>query len=170
MNHILLLTSFLAGSTAHAARVCFSTQRSFCHIHICSWPFDSHSLKRWEDICEHPVLVGVFCSGNRYVWFSFLNRNLRCWLFSQVNIVTSNFWSSAALFLWILSRTLMCGFCCRDLKNSCYSNSYKSCYVNYSRRLRVFFGNSAFKFRLSVNGRFEERNSWFFDEKYLCMG
>ena len=33
----------------------------------------------------------------------------------------------------------MCCFCCRDFKNSCYSNSYKSCHLKLLLRVQVFF-------------------------------
>ena len=73
----------------------------------------------------------------KYAFFSKLRELVMLTLFASQSRNVELLKLCGSLFL-IWSRTLICCFCCRDFKNSCYSNSYKSCYLKLLLRVQVF--------------------------------
>ena len=120
-----------------------------------------------KNICDLPVLIGmtIFRKQVSMLFFFKTPETEDAHFFSQFYLVMSNFWNIAAVF-WFLSRTLLCEFCCRDLKDSFTPprNGLASCNFHFGYVCSIC--KSAFEFPLSVNGKYEERNSWILDKMF----
>ena len=105
------------------------------------------------------------------VLFFFKNSgNLRCWLFPQFNLVMSNFWNRAALFSRFEAERLYVVFAAEISRTPVIPTRINLAIWNFRFEYKFSFFESAFEFHLPGDGRFDERNSWIFDQKCYCNG